>query len=96
MKNFHSVKDNVKRMKSQARVCSVTSVVSDCVTPRTAVHQAALSMGFYRQEYWSGLPFPSPRPASGRKYLQRDTSDKGLILINKELLKFNKKMKISI
>ena len=23
-------------------------------------HQAPLSMGFYRQEYWSGLPFPSP------------------------------------
>ena len=26
----------------------------------TAVHQAPLSMGFSRQEYWSGLPFPSP------------------------------------
>ena len=25
------------------------------------VHQALLSMGFSRQEYWSGLPFPSPR-----------------------------------
>ena len=24
-------------------------------------HQAPLSMGFTRQEYWSGLPFPSPR-----------------------------------
>ena len=29
-------------------------------TPCTAAHQAALSMGFSRQEYWSGLPFPSP------------------------------------
>ena len=29
-------------------------------TPRTIVHQAPLSMGFSRQEYWSGLPFPSP------------------------------------
>ena len=26
----------------------------------TAAHQASLSMGFPRQEYWSGLPFPSP------------------------------------
>ena len=26
----------------------------------TVVHQAPLSMGFSRQEYWSGLPFPSP------------------------------------
>ena len=29
-------------------------------TPWTVVHQAPLSMGFPRQEYWSGLPFPSP------------------------------------
>ena len=30
------------------------------VTPWTVAHQALLSMGFSRQEYWSGLPFPSP------------------------------------
>ena len=30
------------------------------VTPWTAAHQAPPSMGFSRQEYWSGLPFPSP------------------------------------
>ena len=30
------------------------------VTPRTVVYQASPSMGFSRQEYWSGLPFPSP------------------------------------
>ena len=29
-------------------------------TPQTIAHQAPLSMGFSRQEYWSGLPFPSP------------------------------------
>ena len=29
-------------------------------TPWTVTHQAPLSMGFPRQEYWSGLPFPSP------------------------------------
>ena len=35
------------------------SVMSDSfATPWT--HQAPLSMGFPRQEYWSGLPFPSP------------------------------------
>ena len=28
--------------------------------PRTVVCQAPPSMGFLRQEYWSGLPFPSP------------------------------------
>ena len=37
------------------------SVVSDTfVTPWTVAHQAPLSMGFSRQEYWSGLPFPPP------------------------------------
>ena len=30
------------------------------VTPITVAHQAPLSLGFPRQEYWSGLPFPSP------------------------------------
>ena len=29
-------------------------------TPGTGTHQAPLSMGFPRQEYWSGLSFPSP------------------------------------
>ena len=29
-------------------------------TPWTVAHQAPLSMEFSRQEYWSGLPFPSP------------------------------------
>ena len=30
------------------------------VTLWTVAHQAPLSVGFFRQEYWSGLPFPSP------------------------------------
>ena len=39
------------------------------VIPRTVACQASLSMGFLRQEYWSGLPFPSPGdlPDSGIK-----------------------------
>ena len=37
------------------------SVMSDSlVTPWIVAHQAPLSMGFPRQEYWSGLPFPPP------------------------------------
>ena len=39
--------------------CSVSrSVVSDSATPWTVARQAPLSMGFSRQECWSGLPFP--------------------------------------
>ena len=30
------------------------------VTPWTGARQASLSVGFFRQEFWSGLPFPSP------------------------------------
>ena len=35
------------------------SCVQLVVTPWTAAHQAPLSMGFARQEYWSGVPLPS-------------------------------------
>ena len=38
----------------------VTSHVQLFTTPQTVAHQAPLSMGFIRQEYWSRLPFPSP------------------------------------
>ena len=38
-------------------VCSVTS---DSATLCAIARQAPLSMGFFRQEYWSGLPFPPP------------------------------------
>ena len=36
------------------------SRVQLCATPQTAAHQATPSLGFSRQEHWSGLPFPSP------------------------------------
>ena len=47
---------------SSLKVCAylVPSVMSDSATPWTMASQAPLSMGFSRQEYWSGLPFPSP------------------------------------
>ena len=41
-------------------VC-VYSVVQDSAIPWSAARQAALSTAFPRQEYWSGLPFPSPK-----------------------------------
>ena len=46
-------------MDSCVRVCMLShSVMSDCVTRWTVACQAPVSMGFPRQEYWSGLPFP--------------------------------------
>ena len=42
-------------------VCAqVAQVMSDSEIPWTTAHKATLSMGFSRQESWSGLPFPSP------------------------------------
>ena len=47
----------------------VTQLCPALATAWTVAHQAPLSMGFSRQEYWSGLPFPSPGdlPNSGVK-----------------------------
>ena len=41
-------------------MCVSCSVVSDSVTPWTVARLSPLSMGFSRQEYCNGLPFPSP------------------------------------
>ena len=43
------------KLKSESEVAQS---VSDSETPWTAAHQAPLSIGFSRQEYWSGLPLP--------------------------------------
>ena len=46
----------LKKVKALvAQSCLTLFVIS-----RTVAHQASLSMEFSRQEYWSGLPFPSP------------------------------------
>ena len=46
------------------------SPVWPSATPWTAGYQAPLSMGFSRQEYWSGVPLPSPRKWYRWSYLQ--------------------------
>ena len=46
-----------------ASVCVCAKSVESCLAqcgPMDCIHQAPLSMGFSRQEYWSGLPFPPP------------------------------------
>ena len=49
----------VKEIKVKVKVKSLSRVRLFEI-PWTVVYQASLSMGFSRQEYWSGLPFPSP------------------------------------
>ena len=54
---------DVKTSSAHGNDGSVERAAQSCLTatPWTTAHQAPLSMGFSRQEYWSGLPFPSPR-----------------------------------
>ena len=47
-------------VRARARVL-VTQLRLTLCDPWTVALQAPLSMGFSRQEYWSGLPWPSPR-----------------------------------
>ena len=48
---------NTWRWKVKVKLLSRVRLL---VTPWTAAYQAPLSMGFSRQEYWSGVPLPSP------------------------------------
>ena len=50
----HPIRERVKTNACSATLSCLT------VTPWTVAHQAPLSMGFLRQEYWNGLPFPPP------------------------------------
>ena len=51
--------DDLKILRKKEKV-KLLSHVWLFVTPWAVAYQAFLSMGFSRQEYWSGLPFPSP------------------------------------
>ena len=46
------------------------SRVQLCAAPQMAAHQASPSLGFSRQEHWSGLPFPSPMHESESEVAQ--------------------------
>ena len=66
------------------------------VTPWTAAYQAPLSMGFSRQEYWSGVPLPSPQNTAieiqilSRQILERYALESHVILTHaKEIILLN-------
>ena len=56
----NSIKAKFQPSSTLLLLLSHFSRVRLCVTPETAAHQAPPSLGFSRQEHWSGLPFPSP------------------------------------
>ena len=61
-------------------------VTQSCLTLWTVALQAPLSMGFFRQEYWNGLPFPStgylPNPGiEPERYRTREVSNQSLLCL---------------
>ena len=71
---FHVGKVKYHNQGFQWLVVVVVKVTQSCptlVTPWTVARQAPLSMGFSRQEYWTGLPFPSSVQWLGRLQIQR-------------------------
>ena len=65
----------IKRARSHSAPCMLLLLLNRfsrvwlCAAPWTAAHQAPPSMGFSRQEYWSGLPLPSLTPCMMVVYL---------------------------
>ena len=57
---FSSTHGTFSRSDHMLLLLSCFSRVQLCATPEMAAHQAPPSLGFSRQEHWSGLPFPSP------------------------------------
>ena len=76
LRHLHSYRSPSKRGQTRIMYISPLAVhlrqvtaqllsrVQPFVTPQTVAHQDPLSMGFPRQEYWSGLPFPPPENVS--------------------------------
>ena len=61
--NFHQIIISIYHWLTTV-LLSRFSRVRLCATPQRAAHQAPPSLGFSRQEHWSGLPFPSPMQES--------------------------------
>ena len=57
---FFNQENPVQSYRVLLLLLSRFSRVRLCATPQTAAHQVPPSLGFSRQEHWSGLPFPSP------------------------------------
>ena len=57
-------------LKALLLLLSRFSLIRLCATPQTVAHQAPPSLGFSRQEHWSGLPFPSPMHESESEVAQ--------------------------
>ena len=64
----------MKRLERRAQggppwIRAAAESLQSCPTPQTAAHQAPVSLGFSRQEHWSGLPFPPPNTSFSLPFL---------------------------
>ena len=59
--HVYHIRSSLSHVEMHTQGCDMKSLshVRFFVTPWTVAHQASPSMGFSRQEYWRGLPFPS-------------------------------------
>ena len=71
---FQNKNINLKKSKRQS-----FSHVQLFATAWTVAQQAPLSMGFSRQEYWSGLPFPSPKTLKDGRKVRETNIEAGLL-----------------
>ena len=72
--SFPSPMHESEKWKWKVKVKSL-SCVQLWATPWTAAYQAPPSMGFSRQEYWSGVPLPSPRECWRQLFLMASEND---------------------
>ena len=84
-------------------VCELSSIPL-FATLKTIAHQASLSMGFPRQEYWNGLPFPSPgdfpdpgseltSPALANRFFITEPPEKSIYIHIYNNITFSRKLK---
>ena len=62
LSKFWKIVEDRRAFQATVHTCMLSCIshIQLFVTPWTTAGQAPLSMGFSRQEYWSGLPFPPP------------------------------------
>ena len=76
-------------MMKQCMHAQSLSRVQLLVTPWTVAHHAPLSMGYSRQEYWSGLPYSSPGMKQCCASKAEIKSNESLALLNSMVLRYS-------
>ena len=73
--------------EASAAAAKLLQLCSTLCDPRDGSHQAPLSVGFSRQEHWSGLPFPSPiHEKKSESYLSTNFHSNNILKINARAL----------